>query len=88
MCLVGDETGLVRIGLGGHQVQAERTYLFEGLEVRVYSGGWHSLELTPYGRVLAMEHPVNVTADDKYVQRVYKILTGLERKRQKLGAEI
>src|SRR5688572_29331676 len=88
MCLVGDETGLVRLGLGSYQVQVERTYLFEGLEVRVYTGGWHSLELTPYSRVLATEHPVNVAADEKYIQQVYKILTGLERKRQKTGAEL
>ena len=102
MCLVGDETGLMRIGLGdGNALQSGRgdlaptgqvqegcTYLFEGLAVRVYTGGWHSLELSAYGRVLASDQPISVTADEKYIQQVYKILTGLERKRQRLGAKI
>lgn len=82
MCLVGDETGLMRIGLGKRQVQEGDVYLFEGLIVCAYTGGWHSFELGDYGRIHASDGPISVAADEKYIQQVYKILTGLEKKRQ------
>jgi hypothetical protein len=80
MALVGDETGLMRVELGEAQVEEGKSYEFRGASVQQYPGGWTSVSIAKGGRAVAIEH-VDVPQDEAYIERTYKILSGVQRKK-------
>ena len=88
MCLLGDDTGLIRLRLAQDGVEEGRAYVFGRVRVLRFTGGWQSLQATPNSEMVPSDEPVRVAADDAYISRVYKILTGLEKKRATLGADL
>jgi hypothetical protein len=81
MCLVGDETALTRIEIGDAAAEQGKSYQFSGALVREYPGGWHSASLAEGGEVALLEEEVSVSQDETYIERTYKILAGVQRKK-------
>jgi len=81
MCLVGDETALTRIEIGDATVEQGASYEFRDALVREYPGGWHSASLAEGGEVALLEEEVSVSQDETYIERTYKILAGVQRKK-------
>jgi len=79
MCLVGDETALTRIEIGGATVERGKSYEFRGALVREYPGGWHSASLAEGGEAVPLEEDVPISQDETYIERTYKILAGVQR---------
>jgi len=81
MCLVGDETALTRIEIGGATVERGKSYEFRGALVREYPGGWHSASLAEGGDALLLDEDVPISQEEAYIERTYKILSGVQRKK-------
>jgi len=88
MALVGDESALVRIEIGDAVLEEARSYEFRGAMVRTYPGGWHSVALTEESTVLALEEAVPVSQSDEYIERTYKILAGIQRKKGRTAGRL
>lgn len=88
MALVGDESALTRIELGDRECEAGRSYEFRGLIVREYPGGWHSASVTGGSEVVALADDVTVTQDEAYIERTFKILTGVQRKKARKAGRL
>jgi hypothetical protein len=87
-CLVGDRSGVMHIDIPQEEdVAVGMSYLFDGLRVLVYPGGWHSLDADTSTRILPLDEAVPVSAEPAYIERVYKILTGVRRKRARREAQ-
>jgi len=81
MALVGDESALTRIELGDRICEAGVSYEFRGLVVREYPGGWHSASVVEDSEIVPMAGSVAVSQDEAYIERTFKILSGIQRKR-------
>ena len=81
MCLVGDESALTRVELGKATVQVGRSYEFRDALVRAYPGRWHSASLVRDGEAMLLAEDVPISQDEAYIERTYKILTGVQRKK-------
>src|SRR3989304_8666960 len=81
MCLVGDESALTRGELGKATVQVGRSYEFRDALVRAYPGRWHSASLVEGGEALLLAEDLPISQDEAYIERAYKILTGVQRKK-------
>jgi len=81
MCLVGDESALTRIELGEAAVEEGKSYAFRDAVVREYPGGWRSAALIEPSEVLALGDDIPVSQDEAYIERTYKILSGVQRKK-------
>ena len=80
MCLVGDESALTRVELGKATVQVGRSYEFRDALVRAYPGRWHSASLVEGGEALLLAEDLPTLQDEAYIERTYKILTGVQLK--------
>ena len=81
MCLVGDESALTRVELGEATVEEGPSYEFRDALVQAYPGRWHSVSLTGGGKALPLAEDLPISQDEAYIERTYKILTGVQRKR-------
>jgi len=81
MALVGDESGLTRIELGEAAVAEGSSYEFRRAAVRQYEGGWTSVSIADGGEALAIEESIPVPQDEAYIERTFKILSGIQRKK-------
>ncbi len=81
MCLVGDELALTRVEIGDATVEESASYEFRDVLVREYPGGWHSASLVKGSQLVRLTEDVPVSQDEAYVERTYKILAGVQRKR-------
>jgi len=81
MALVGDESALTRIELGDRECEAGRSYEFRELVVREYPGGWHSASVADRSDMVAISEDVPVSQDEAYIERTFKILSGIQRKK-------
>ena len=80
MCLVGDASGLTRIEIGDARVELGKSYEFRDAAVRQYPGGWTSISLADGGSVFETDD-VPTPQDEAYIERTYKILAGIQRKK-------
>jgi len=81
MCLVGDESALTRVELGAHSVEAGASYEFINTLVQDYPGGWHSASFVEGSELVRLSEDVPVSRDEAYIERTYKILAGVQRKK-------
>jgi len=81
MCLVGDESALTRVELGATVVEQGGSYEFQNALVKEYPGGWHSSSLDVDARVLPLAEEIPISQDEAYIERTYKILAGVQRKK-------
>lgn len=81
MCLVGDESALTRVELGDAVIEAEQSYEFIDAVVKQYAGGWHSVSIADGGSAVPVEEDVAVSQDEAYIERTFKILSGIQRKK-------
>jgi hypothetical protein len=80
MALVGDQTGLMRVEIGGAQLEEGSSYEFRGASVQQYPGGWTSVSIAGGGEAVPTED-VPVPQDATYIERTFKILSGIQRKK-------
>ena len=88
MALVGDESALTRIELGDKACEVGRSYEFRRLIVREYPGGWHSASVADGSEVVALAEDVPVSQDEAYIERTFKILTGVQRKKARKAGRL
>jgi hypothetical protein len=88
MCLVGDESALTRIELGDAAVEEGASYEFRNAAVRVYPGGWHSVALTEASEVAVLDEDIPVSQDEAYIERTFKILSGVQRKKGRAAGRV
>jgi len=88
MCLVGDESALTRVELGKATVQVGRSYEFRDALVRAYPGRWHSASLVEGGEALLLPEDLPTLQDEAYIERTYKILTGVQLKKARREGQI
>jgi hypothetical protein len=89
MALVGDESALTRIELGDANVERDRSYEFRDLLIREYPsaslrtgpGGWHSASMIEGSEADSLPEDVSVSQDETYIERTFKILSGVQRKK-------
>lgn len=81
MALVGDPTALTRIEIGDAEVAEGTSYEFRDAQVRTYPGGWHSASLVGQGVAVALGYEIEVPQDPAYIERTFKILSGIQRKK-------
>jgi len=81
MALVGDESGLTRVELGAAAVEEGCSYEFRRAAVRQYEGGWTSVSIAGGGEALVLDGDVPVPQDEAYIERTFKILSGIQRKK-------
>jgi len=81
MALVGDASALTRIEIGDADIEEGASYEFEEAEVRTYPGGWHSASVAGHGSVRRLDNEVEVPQDPAYIERTFKILSGIQRKK-------
>lgn len=81
MCLVGDASGLTRVELGDAEVEVGRSYEFRDAGVLQYPGGWTSISIADGGSALALEEDIDVPQNEAYIERTFKILSGIQRKK-------
>ncbi len=81
MALVGDASALTRIELGDRPCEAGASYEFRQLMVREYPGGWHSASVVEGSEVVPLAERVAVSQDEAYIERTFKILSGIQRKK-------
>ncbi|TMG07316.1 MAG: hypothetical protein E6I02_06225 [Chloroflexi bacterium] len=81
MCLVGDASALTRVEIGEVRVQEDENYQFRNAVVREYPGGWHSASLDERSSIVPLDYDVPVSQDEEYIERTFKILSGIQRKR-------
>ncbi|HUF54414.1 MAG TPA: hypothetical protein VMR52_11670 [Dehalococcoidia bacterium] len=80
MALVGDPTGLMRMELGDARLEEGASYEFRRASVQQYPGGWTSVSLAAGGEILPTGD-VPVPQDPSYIERTFKILSGIQRKK-------
>lgn len=80
MCLVGDASGLTRVEIGDATVELGQSYEFRDVAVRQYPGGWTSVSIAGGGCAVESDD-VPVPQDEAYIERTYKILAGIQRKK-------
>jgi hypothetical protein len=88
MCLVGDESALSRIELGQAAVDEGKSYEFRDALVRAYAAGWHSAALTETSEVVALDEDIAVPQDEAYIERTFKILSGVQRKKGRAAGRV
>ncbi len=88
MCLVGDESALTRVELGEATVEEGPSYEFRDALVGVYPGRWHSVSLAGGGEALPLVEDLPTSQDEAYIERTYKILTGVQRKKARREGRI
>jgi len=88
MCLVGDESALTRVELGEAAVEEGKSYEFRNAVVREYPGGWHSAALTETSEAVALDEDIRVSQDEAYIERTYKILAGVQRKKGRAAGRV
>lgn len=88
MALVGDESALTRIELGNRDCRAGKSYEFRDLIVKEYPGGWHSASVGEASDVVALTDDVPVSQDEAYIERTFKILTGIQRKKARKAGRL
>jgi hypothetical protein len=88
MCLVGDASGLTRVEFAAADVEVGGSYEFREAAVVQYPGGWTSLSVADGGSVVALYEEIDVPQDEAYIERTFKILSGIQRKKaRKEGRE-
>jgi hypothetical protein len=88
MALVGDETALVRVEVGDARIDEGQSYEFRNAVVRWYPGGWHSLALTEASIIAALQEAVRVSQSEEYIDRTYRILAGIQRKKGRAAGRL
>jgi len=88
MCLVGDESALTRIELGETEVEEDKSYAFREAVVREYPGGWHSAALDEGSEADALDEGIVVSQDEVYIERTFKILSGVQRKKGRAAGRV
>ena len=81
MALAGDASGLTRVEIGDAPVETGRSYEFRDASVRQYPGGWTSVSVVGGGDLRELDEEINVPQDEAYIERTFKILSGIQRKR-------
>jgi len=81
MVLVGDATGLTRVETGEDTLESGESYEFRNATVRHYPGGWTSISIAGGGEAVPLLHGIDVPQDDAYIERTFKILSGIQRKK-------
>lgn len=81
MCLVGDASGLTRTETGDAKIELGNSYEFRDAIVRQYSGGWTSISIADGGSAVPLEDEIETPQDEAYIERTYKILAGIQRKK-------
>jgi len=88
MCLVGDESALTRVEIGQAAVGEDESYEFHNMAVREYPGGWHSASFTEESRAVPLDYDVAISQDEAYIERTYKILSGVQRKKGRAAGRV
>ena len=88
MCLAGDESALTRVELGHASVQQGMSYEFRNAVVSAYLGGWHSAALSEMSEAVQLGAQVPVSQDEAYIERTYKILSGVQRKKGRVAGRL
>ncbi len=88
MSLVGDESALTRIEMGEAAAEPGRSYEFRNTFVRQYPGGWHSASLVEDSEVAPLAGEVPVSQDEAYIERTFKILSGIQRKKARKAGRL
>ena len=88
MALVGDESALVRIEIGDAVLEEARSYRISGAVVKAYPGGWRSVSLTENSLVSPLAEEVTVSQSEEYIERTYKILAGIQRKKGRTAGRL
>lgn len=88
MALVGDASALVRVAIGDVQIEDGKSYEFCDTVVNTYPGGWHSLALTGASIVAALQETVLVSQSEEYIDRTYRILAGIQRKKGRAAGRL
>ena len=88
MCLVGDESALTRVELGDAVIEPERSYEFIDAVVKQYEGGWHSVSIGEGGSAVRVEEDIAVSQDEAYIERTFKILSGVQRKKARKAGRL
>lgn len=81
MCLVGDRSALTRVELGAATLEEGRSYEFRDAVVKQYPGGWTSASIAGGGEAVMLEDDVPISQDEEYIERTFKILSGIQRKK-------
>lgn len=81
MCLVGDESALTRVEIDDAEVEEGKSYEFQDAIVKQYPGGWTSVSLEDGGDIVELPGDVPVSQDEAYIERTFKILSGIQRKK-------
>jgi hypothetical protein len=81
MALVGDPSALTRIEVGDITLAPGVSYEFRDATVRQYPGGWTSVSIADDGEAIALEETIDVPQDEAYIERTFKILSGIQRKK-------
>ena len=81
MALVGDASGLTRVETGDAKIEGGNSYEFREAVVRQYPGGWTSVSIAEGGSAVALDDEIEVPQDEAYIERTYKILAGIQRKK-------
>ena len=81
MCLVGDESALTRVEVGDAALEADQSYEFCDAAVKQYPGGWNSVSIVEAGSAKRLETQVEISQDQDYIERTFKILSGIQRKK-------
>jgi len=88
MALVGDESALTRIELGTLGCDAGQSFEFRDLVVKEYPGGWHSASVVEASEIVRLAELVPVSQDEAYIERTFKILTGVQRKKARRAGNL
>ncbi len=93
MCLVGDESALMRVEVGEALVEQSKSYEFRDALVRESPakrrlGGWHSVSLVEDSEIVRLSEDVPIAQDEAYLERTYKILAGVQRKKARREGRI
>lgn len=81
MCLVGDESALTRVEVGDATLEDGKSYEFRNAVVKQYPGGWTSVSIADGGEAVELAEDVSVPQDEAYIERTFKILSGIQRKK-------
>jgi len=88
MCLVGDDSALMRVEIAEAGVLERKSYEFRDALVRQYPGGWHSATLDEESRVVPLDYEVQISQDEEYIERTFKILSGVQRKKGRAAGRL
>ncbi len=88
MCLVGDESALMRVEIGEAALREGGSYRFGEAVVREHPGGWHSAMLAGASGASPLDHDVPVSQDEAYIERTFRILSGVQRKKGRAAGRV